>query len=527
MFRLVALCGVIGVSVALVIYLVLGNSGSNGLQASQIEEQSLAAAVTSATNIETSSRHSDETAESNVDNFNEADALLERALKPWKGDLDGMVERRLIRALVAFSKTFYFLDRAQARGLSYETLRNFEAHLNKKLKTKTLTVDVVFIPVSRDKLIPYLNEGRGDLAVANLTITPERLEKVDFSDPFLTNVSEVPVTGPESPEIKTLDDLAGKEIFVRGSSSYYHSLVALNKEFKEKNLPQMELILADEHLEDEDLLEMVNAGLYPMIVMDLHKAAFWEQVFDDITVHRDIAVRTGGNIAWAMRKNSPKLRKMVDSFASKAKAGTELGNILFKRYLKETDYVKNAASIAEQRKFLEVIELFKKYGNQYNFDYLMLAAMAYQESRLEQSAKSHAGAVGVMQIKPNIAAADPIKIDNINDLENNVHAGVKYLRHISDTYFTHNAIDPYNRQLFSFAAYNAGPTRISKLRPQAAKQGLNPNQWFQNVELVAAKKIGREPVQYVGNILKYYVAYRRIIEHRENKRDAKRQMKNR
>ena len=230
------------------------------------------------------------------------DALLEN--KPWIGDFDEMTEKRQIRVLVVYSKTFYFLDRGRQRGISYDLLKEFEKYVNKKLKTKTLKVNVVFIPVPRDELIPGLTKGLGDMAVANLTITPQRLKHVAFSNPMLTGVKELLVTGPAAPAVTSVDDLAGKEIHVRKSSSYYESLVLLNETFKEAGKSQIQLVPAEETFEDEDLLEMVNAGLIPMIVMDSHKAQFWTQIFDKIQVHSDIAVRTSGEIAWAFRKDS-------------------------------------------------------------------------------------------------------------------------------------------------------------------------------------------------------------------------------
>ena len=236
-------------------------------------------------------------------------------------DFDEMVQNRMIRALVVYSKTFFFLDRGRQYGLSYEALREFEKFINNKLKTKTRKVQVVFIPVIRDELIPSLLNGLGDIAVANLTITAERQKQVDFSNPFLSDVKELLVTGPAAPPVNSIDDLAGKEIHVRQSSSYYESLIKLNRSFKKDGKSQMKLVFADETFEDEDLLEMVSAGLIPMIVMDSHKAQFWKQIFENITVRQDIAVRAGGEIAWAFRKNSPKLKAVVNDFEKAIKRG--------------------------------------------------------------------------------------------------------------------------------------------------------------------------------------------------------------
>jgi membrane-bound lytic murein transglycosylase MltF len=429
---------------------------------------------------------------------------IEGLFETWTGDLDGMIERHRIRALVVYSKTFFFLDGAAQKGVSHDILKAFEKSLNKKLKKKTREVQIVFIPVSRDELIPGLLSGRGDIAVANLTITPERLKEVDFSNPFLSSVKEVVIAGPKSPRLNGVDDLSGQSVFVRKSSSYYDSLVALN-----------------ENLEDEDLLEMVNAGLLPLIVMDDHKAKFWDQIFENIKVHEDIVVRRGGEIGWAFRKDSPRLAEAVNAFVKENKKGTLLGNILFKRYLKDTQYITNSLAGEELERFKKTIDLFRAYAKRYDFDWIILAALGYQESRLDQSLRSPVGAIGVMQVLPSTASDPNVGISGIEELENNIHAGVKYLHFLRSRYFSDDSMSQLNQWLFSFASYNAGPAKVSRLRAEARKSGLDPNVWFRNVEVIAAKRVGRETVQYVSNIYKYYIAYNLIIEQNERKKRAK------
>jgi membrane-bound lytic murein transglycosylase MltF len=443
--------------------------------------------------------------------------------RKWTGDLDEMTERRLIRALVPYSKTFYFLDGADQRGLTYELLREFEKDINKKLRKRTLRIHLVVIPTKRDRLLPSLVEGVGDIAAGNLTITPERQKLVDFSAPQLTGVEENIVTGPETPPIQGIDDLAGREIHVRASSSYYESLQRLNAQFKKKGKKPMKIILADEYLEDEDLLEMMNARLIPMIVIDSHKGKFWSQIFKDLTLHPDIKLRTNGQIAWAIRKNSPKLKQAINGFMKTHRKGTLVGNILFKRYLENTKWVRNSLNDTDLKRFKEAIEFFQKYSNQYGFDWLMIAALAYQESGIDQSKRSPAGAIGVMQLLPSTAADPNVNIPDIQEMENNIHAGVKYLRFMRDRYFQNERMDDLNKMLFSFASYNAGPAKVSQLRRQARKKGLDPNIWFRNVEIIAAKRIGRETVQYVSNIYKYYVAYRLILDKLELKAEVKKE----
>ena len=430
----------------------------------------------------------------------------------WTGDFDAMVKRRTIRALVVFNKMMYFLDGPTQRGATYDLLKEFEKFVNKKLNSKTLEIHVIFIPVTRDQLIPALLEGRGDIAAANLTVTAERTKLVDFSDSLLKGVSEVLVTGPAAPPVSSLDGLSGKEIHVRRSSSYFTSLRRLNTAFQQNKRPAAELIPADENLEDSDLLEMVNAGLIPMVIVDSHKAYFWQEIFDDISVRADIAVNSDAQIAWAFRKDSPNPKKTINEFVARHKKGTLMGNVLYKRYLRQNKWARNALTDVELSKFKDTIELFKRYADRYDFDWLMLAALGYQESGLDQTKRSHTGAVGVMQILPSTAADPNVGIRNIEELENNIHGGTKYLRFLQERYFNDENLDTLNRMLFTFAAYNAGPAKVGKLRKEAAEVGLDSRKWFRNVEVVAAKRIGRETVQYVSNIYKYYVAYSLIVD---------------
>jgi membrane-bound lytic murein transglycosylase MltF len=439
--------------------------------------------------------------------------FLKLVTEPQKLDFDGMVAARTIRALVVRSKTFYFLDGAVQRGLSYDGLRAFETFINKQLNTKTLKLSVHFIPVTRDQLLPALMAGYGDIAAANITVTPQRLQDVDFSTPMKNDVREVLVTHTsDNPEL-TLEDLSGRSVHTRLSSSYYQSLLALNDTFETRGKNPVNIVAVDEHIEDEELLEMVNAGLISAIVIDSHKAEFWAQIFAGIKVHKDIVLREGATVAWAIRKHSPVLEGMVNAFLKNNSEGTLLGNMLLRRYLEETRYVENALSSPEMKKFNATALLFQKYADRYGFDWLMVMSQAYQESRLDHSAHNKSGAVGIMQIKPSTAAGKNVNIADVSTLENNIHAGIKYLRFVRDRYFENEPMTELDKTLFSFAAYNAGPARVARLRNQATKQGLDPNIWFDNVEVIAAKQIGREPVQYVSNIYKYWIAYRLSREH--------------
>ncbi|MGI9413622.1 MAG: transglycosylase SLT domain-containing protein, partial [Hyphomicrobiales bacterium] len=424
-------------------------------------------------------------------------ALSQGVAEQWTGDYDAMLKHRRIRVLIPFSKTFFFLDGGRRRGLAVEWLHEFEKTLQSDARSKKDHPVIFLIPTRRDQLISGLVEGRGDIAVANLTVTKERQKQVAFSEPFQRNVSEFLVTPKATEERQGIDSLSGLTVHVRPSSSYFQSLERRNAEFRKQGKPQIRIVKANELLEDEDLLEMVNAELIPAIVMDSHKVAFWSKVFDNIRVHEKVAVRTGGTIAWAFRKNSPNLRSKINAFAAKASSGTLLGNILLGRYYRKTGWLRKATAKANLKRLDGLVVRFQKYGARYNIDWLLLAALAFHESRLDQSATGPTGAVGIMQIKPSTAASRDVQISDVSaSVDANIHAGTKYLRYLADRYFAGKDVDDFNRILFALASYNAGPSRIAGLR----KKSRDPHVWFDSVEEVVSRDVGLIPVRYVLNI---------------------------
>jgi membrane-bound lytic murein transglycosylase MltF len=437
----------------------------------------------------------------------------------FTGDFDEMMRRRLIRVGVTFNRTFYFVERGEQRGVAYELGKAFEDDINRTIRRSGEKVSVYFVPLPRDLLSSALTEGKVDLVAAQVTIRPELEALVDFTNPTRTNVSEVVVTGPGGPAIASVDDLSGREVYARKDSKYYQSLLALNDRLEAKGKRPVMIAEIPANLEDEDILEMANAGLLPIVVVDDYLAEFWRKIFTNLTVHETVKLRTGASLAVAIRKNSPRIAVELNTFLAKYGLGTAFGNIIEKRYLVSTAYAKQATSEAERKKFLTLIDLFRKYSAQYDLPYLLMAAQGYQESQLEHNAKSRAGAVGVMQLMP--ATGKEMNVGNIAKIDANIHAGVKYVRFMMDQYYKDEPMDRLNKGLFTFASYNAGPARVRQLRNEAQKRGLDPNVWFGNVEQIACERIGRETVTYVSNIYKYYVAYQLLTEENARREAAK------
>ena len=441
--------------------------------------------------------------------------------KLWTGDLDVMEDHRVIRVLTVYSIGRYYLDGPEEKGLVYEMFKQFEDSVNKNLERGNLRIHVVFIPVARSQLIPALLEGRGDIISAGLTITAERAEEVDFSKPVSKPVSEILVTGPAAPKLGSIDDLSGQTLFVRLSSSYRESVEKLNKRFAQEGKSPVKIEALSELLEDDDLIEMVNSGLLPWAIVDDYKTQLWDGVFEDLVVRDDIVFRSEARLAYAFRKDSPGLEAAINTFLKTHRQGTLLGNILVNRYLRDYDWAANALAQSDYQRFEDLETIFKTYGEKYGIDYLIVAAQGYQESRLKQSARSKAGAVGVMQLLPSTAKDSHVGIPDITKVDSNIHAGIKYLDFLRDRYFSDPEINDLNRTLLALAAYNAGPSRMINLRNKASKMGYDPNVWFDNVEVVAAREIGRETVQYVSNIFKYYLTYRLTAEQQLQRKAAR------
>lgn len=439
------------------------------------------------------------------------DDELAASLENSTDDLPAMLERRIIRVLVSYNQTNFFIVGGDKKGLEYELMKKFEAYINKTLRQNKLDVNLIFLAVPFSQLVPSLLEGKGDIIAAGLTITPERQEEVAFSRPYIKHVKEIVVASKDAQEIKKAADLSGKSAIVTKGSSYVEHLQQLNERLKKQDMRPVNIEIADEHLVTEDLLQMVNAGIYSYTIADSHIAELWSGVLSDIRLYESAAINKGGKIAWAVRKNNPKLREVLNKFARKHQQGTLLGNILLKRYYEDTKWVVNPLTDKRKQQLAQYQELFKKYAKKYQFDWNLLAALAFQESKFVQSKKSNAGAVGIMQIKPSTAADKNVKIKNVeSSAEQNIHAGTKYLAFLRDRYFADQPLDPLDQFAFTAAAYNAGPAKIRQLRNQAKANNLNPNKWFDNVEYMAKKTIGNETVQYVANIYKYYFSYKSI-----------------
>jgi membrane-bound lytic murein transglycosylase MltF len=339
---------------------------------------------------------------------------LDIKTKVWKGDFDGILERRAIRIYVPYSRSLYFIDKGRERGISAHLIREFERWLNKKyaaqLGKRPLTVFAIV--ATRDKMLAELLEGHADVAVGNIKVLDELLKDVDFIAPDESAASvEILATGPSAPAIASIDDLSGKTVHVRKVSSYYLSLTALNERLKKAGKHEVNVVLLPEALEDEDLLEMLNAGLLEATVVDDWKAKAWAPVLPKVKVREDIQLRLRIKVGWAIRKNSPKLAAELNEFWTYYAKQAGGASALLRQYASKVKALHNATAAEDRKRFRALLDYFDKYGKQYGFDPIMLAAQGYQESKLNQDVKSPVGAIGVMQVMP--ATGAELKVGDI------------------------------------------------------------------------------------------------------------------
>lgn len=428
---------------------------------------------------------------------------LEQML-PRPGDWDVISRQRVLRVAVPYSRTYFFQSRHQTLGLSSEMLAELESYLNNTFQTGDKPVAVLAVPMDSDQLLQAVNQGLADVAMGDITITAERLGQVDFIGFKGVEQHDILIGGPRSPAINTLADLAGRVISVRRGSAYLESLDRLNERLRNANKQTVEIRQIPDELDDADLLDMLNAGLVSFAVMDDRKARLWRPVYPHIQPWPQLRLSPARRVGWAIRKDSPLLARVLMGFGDLAGKEQEAAE-RFASYQRNQALLSPARDEAELNKVNQVYPLLERYGQQYRFDPLLLLATGYALSGLDQQRVSSDGPVGVMQVMPTTGEA--MQSGDIHNLDGNLHTATKYLAELRQRYFSQEGVSERNRMLFALAAYRLGPALLARMRDLASTRGLDDGQWFGEVEWVIADELGNDTVQYMRNILKYYVLY--------------------
>jgi len=439
----------------------------------------------------------------------QADVLIETFFSKRTADLPEMLKRHQIRVLVVPSRSTYFLDdKGQPRGIDYELLKGWEKILNRERRRKKQPpVTAIFIPVTLEELGDALLEGRGDIAGITL-VTPGRADEFAYATPIFDSIHEVIVTRKGGQSISRLEDLSGKEVYVVSGSAQMESMAALNERLKKQGLAPIKVVQAEPYVAHENLLEMIHGGMISAAVVPDAFANLWARVLKNLVIHENIPVTSGMKAAWAMRKENPLLLAALnEAIASVLKKNKRAFKRDFNQYFKTTRWITNP--FTEGSKF-ELADDFRREAADFGIDWLRLMAQGFQESTLNNDARSPYGAVGIMQLLPSTAKW--LGVPDYTEVERNIHAGAKYMARLMKRYAKVPEITRENRFFFALAAYNAGPGRVRKYRKRAPKLGYDSNKWIGNVERVALRSGNLETVMYVRNILNYTMAYKTAYE---------------
>lgn len=447
--------------------------------------------------------------------------LVLRLTRPDTSDWPEIARRGVLRALVVRDRTNFFVAEGQLRGLEYELCQELEKAIADSPGSDRPRVDVAFVPVAFDQLLPALAQGLGDFAAAALTITPERERLVAFTEPYVSSVAQIVVANRAAPPLASLDDLSGRSVCVALGTSYVESLGRLGARLAAAGRPPVRVETLGRGLVTEDVLELVHSGAVPYTVVDQHVAEMWAGALDGLVLLPALQVASGDRIAWAVRQENPELKRVLDAFLVAHRKGTKIGNVLFRRYLEGTRWIQDPEPDVRAGRLGRFLEPLQRLSARYGFDWRLIAAQAYQESRLDPAARSRAGAVGLMQLMP--ATARDMGFEDVSDPEDNLHAGIRYMAWLRDTYFSDPTLPEAVRVDFALAAYNAGPGRVRRWRAEAPEHGIDPDRWFGQVENLALQSVGPEPVRYVGNVNKYCVLLTRLLDEQERSDAARRE----
>ena len=449
----------------------------------------------------------------NVSNIQTDGSGLSDHLKQQRtGGLDEVIQKRYIRILTTSNSFDYFIHEGHARGYQYEMAKAFIDHVNDKfLNNDPLKIQFELVPLKRDQLIPGLLAGKGDFIAADIAETPDVSQSVAFSKPYRT-VDQWVVTHLPAEQFRSIEDFSSKRLALQKSSPSYLKILEINEKLKTKGKPPIQIELVDEDLETENLLELVSLKKYDFTIADSHIAEIGLVVFQNLKRVRKISLGKPMKISWVVQKKSKKMLREINDFLPKFKVGTEPGNVTLHRYYRDFNLIKSNLEKGGKKNSLSAFDHWiQKYSQEYGLDWRLMAALCYQESHFNPEARSDQGAVGLFQIKPQTAAEPYVgipQIAGIENIENNIHAGIKYFAWIKKSHFDPIAeLSEKEKLRMTLAAYNAGPSTILRARDMTLQMGLDPNQWFRHVEMATIAIDRVQSIKYVSEINKHYVSY--------------------
>ena len=420
-------------------------------------------------------------------------------------DLAQIRSSQVLRVLVNQSRNSSGQVQGESVGVEYHRLRAFERYLNGHARDgQEITLKI--IPKAKDQLLGALLRGEGDLMAPGELLDVKPTHAVTPSDPIIERVPLMLVGVKGERRYTRLEQLSGRTVALTTGSAAGEALNLINQKLALRKLPPVNIEWVDPTLAVEDVLEMVQAGIYHLTLVEQPIAERWAKLMPKLRFDRKVLVSEPGAMRWYVRRDASMLRASVDRFLTTYTVPADQ-NVAFERVYRRLYRVHYPLARADRQKLEKLRPVLQKHAQQQGMDWLNLAALAFKESTLNPNAKGSGGATGLLQITPS--AAQRVGVNNIQNVEGNVQAGAKYLAMIRRKFFASPRLNERERLAFVLAAYNMGPERVQAMRAEARRRGLNPNQWFFQVERIAMEQVGMGAVSYVNSVNKYYLAFDR------------------
>ena len=420
-------------------------------------------------------------------------------------DLAQIRSSQVLRVLVNQSRNSSGEVQGQSIGVEYHRLRAFEHYLNSHARDgQEITLKI--IPKAKDQLLGALSRGEGDVVAPGELIDFMPSHAISASDPIIDHVPLLLVGVKGERRFTRFEQLSGRTVALTTGSAAGASVNLINQKLALRKLPPVKIEWVDPTLAVEDVLEMVQAGIFHLTIVEQPIAERWATLMPKLRFDRKVLVSAPDAMHWYVRRDASMLRASIDRFLAGYKAPADQ-DVAFERVYRRLYRVHYPLARADRQKLEKLRPVLQKHARQQGMDWLNLAALAFKESTLDPDAKGSGGATGLLQITPS--AAQRVGVSNIQNVDNNVQAGAKYLALIRRKFFASPKLNERERMAFVLAAYNMGPERVQSMRAEAKRRGLNPNQWFFQVERIAMEQVGMGAVSYVNSVNKYYLAFDR------------------
>ncbi|WP_019410718.1 transglycosylase SLT domain-containing protein [Pseudomonas psychrophila] len=420
-------------------------------------------------------------------------------------DLAQIRSSQVLRVLVNQSRNSSGEVQGQDIGVEYHRLRAFERYLNARARDGQ-EISLKIIPKAKDQLLGALMRGEGDLMAPGELLDVKPTHAVSPSDPIVERVPLLLVGVKGERHYTRFEQLSGRTVALTTGSAAGDSINLINQKLALRKLPPVKVEWVDPSLAVEDVLEMVQAGIFHLTIVEKPIAERWATLMPKLRFDRQVLISEPAAMRWFVRRDASMLHASVDKFLASYKAPSNQ-DVAFERVYRRLYRVHYPLAKADRQKLEKLRPVLQKHARQQGMDWLNLAALAFKESALDPAARGSGGATGLLQITPS--AAQRVGVNDIKNVDSNVQAGAKYLALIRRKFFSSPKLNERERMAFVLAAYNMGPERVQAMRAEAKRRGLNPNQWFFQVERIAMEQVGMSGVSYVNSVNKYYLAFAR------------------